>query len=77
MKEGENYVISFINLNFSFYRHRRTRRMLRWEDNISMSAKGIECHGVRWIILAQDKDDLQDLVNMVMHLWLPKSQGIY
>jgi len=30
------------------------RFMYRWEDNIKMDLKGIECEGVDWIHLAQD-----------------------
>jgi hypothetical protein len=45
-------------------RHRR-------EDNIKMELGEIELKGVDWINLAQDRDWLQALVNMVMNLWVP------
>jgi hypothetical protein len=45
------------------------RPRCRWEDNIKMDLKEME--GVDWINLAQDRDWLQALVNMVMNLWVP------
>ena len=47
----------------------RPRR--RWEDNIKMDLKGVECGGIDWIDLAQNKDRWRTLVNAVMDLRVP------
>jgi hypothetical protein len=41
----------------------------RWDDNIRMDLTGWEV--VNWIHLAEDRDEGQVLVNMVMNLQLP------
>jgi hypothetical protein len=43
----------------------------RWEDNIKMDLTEIECGGMHWIDLAQDRDQWWALVNTVMNLWVP------
>jgi hypothetical protein len=40
----------------------------RWEDNIKMDLQEMECGGMDWIELAQDRDRLRALVNAVMNL---------
>ena len=47
----------------------RPRR--RWEDNIKMDLQEVECAGVDWIELAQDRDRWRALVNAVMNLGIP------
>jgi hypothetical protein len=44
----------------------RPRR--RWVDNIKMDLKEIECGGMDWIDLAQDRVQWRALVNTVMNL---------
>jgi hypothetical protein len=44
----------------------RPRR--RWKDGIRMDLREIGWGGVDWIHLAQDRDQLQTLVNVVMNL---------
>jgi len=44
----------------------RPRR--RWEDNISMDLQGVECGGMDWIELAQDRDRWGALVTAVINL---------
>ena len=44
----------------------RPRR--RWEDNIRMDLQEVECGGIDWIELAEDRDIL---VNSVMNLGVP------
>jgi hypothetical protein len=47
----------------------RPRR--RWEDNIKMDLPKVECGGMDWIELAQDRDRWRALVNAVMKLRVP------
>jgi len=44
------------------------RRRRRWEDNIKMGLYEVECEGMDWIDLAQDKERLRALVNAVINL---------
>ena len=39
----------------------------RWEDNIKMNLQEVECGGMDWIELAQDRDRWRALVNTVMN----------
>ena len=43
----------------------------RWEDNIKMDLQEVECGGVDWIELAQDRYRWRALVNAVMSLRVP------
>jgi len=42
----------------------------RWEDNIRMELRDVECGGMDWIELAQDRDRCRVFVNAVMNYWL-------
>jgi hypothetical protein len=44
------------------------RPRLRWEHNITMDLQEMECGGVVWIGLTQDRDRLREIVNAVMKL---------
>jgi hypothetical protein len=52
--------------------HRPRRRSL---DNIKMDLREIEWDGVDWIDMAQDRDQLRALVNMVLNPRVPKNAG--
>jgi hypothetical protein len=43
----------------------------RWEDNIKMDLQKVECGGMDWINLAQDRDGWRALVTTVMNLRVP------
>ena len=45
----------------------------RWEDNIKMDLQEVECGGMDWIKLAQDRDRWRALVNVVMNLQVPQN----
>ena len=47
------------------------RPMRGWEDNINMDLDVVECWGMDWIELAQDRDRWRALVNAVMNLRVP------
>jgi hypothetical protein len=42
----------------------------RWEESIRMDLKETGEGGADWIHLAQDRDQWQAVVNMVMNLWV-------
>jgi hypothetical protein len=44
---------------------------IRWEDNIKMDLKEIECDGIDWLGLAHDRDQWRALVNTEMTLRVP------
>jgi hypothetical protein len=43
----------------------------RWEDNIEMDLQDVECGGMYWMELAQDRDRWRALVNVLMNLRVP------
>ena len=47
------------------------RPRCRWEDNIKMDLQEVECGGMDWIELAQDRDRWRALVNVVTNLRVP------
>jgi hypothetical protein len=49
----------------------------RWEDNIRMDVREIVWRGVDWILLAEDRDQWQAIVKLVMNLGFHKRQGIF
>jgi hypothetical protein len=51
----------------------RPRR--RWVDNIKIDLREIECDGMDWINLAEDRDQWTAFVNTVMNLRVPLNSG--
>ena len=47
----------------------RPRR--RWEDNIKMHLKEVDCNPEEWIDLPEDRDQWGDYVRAVMNLRVP------
>jgi len=43
----------------------------RWEDNIKMDLQEVECGGMDWIELAQNRDRGRELVNKIKNLRVP------
>ena len=39
--------------------------------NIKMDLQEVGCGGTDWIKMAQDRDRLRELVNVVINLWVP------
>jgi len=51
----------------------RPRR--RWEDNIKMDLQEVDCGGIDWIAVTQDRDRWGTLVNAVMNTRVPQNGG--
>jgi hypothetical protein len=47
----------------------------RWEDNIKVNVKEIECEVVDWIHLAQDRHQSQAVVSTVISHCVPQNVG--
>jgi hypothetical protein len=47
------------------------RPRFRWDDTIKMDLKKVECGGMDWIDLAQERDRWQALVNAVINFCVP------
>ena len=47
----------------------RPRR--KWENNIKMDLQEVECGGMDWIELAQDRDRWRELVSTVTNIQVP------
>ena len=50
---------------------RPVRPRHRWEDNIKIFLQRLDCGGMDWIDLAQDRDRWQVLVNALLILRVP------
>jgi len=47
----------------------------RWEDNVKLDLQEMECDGMDWIELAQDRDKWRALVSAVINLQVSKNAG--
>jgi hypothetical protein len=47
------------------------RPRLRWEDNIKIYFREVECESMDWIELAQDRDRWWALVNKIVNFPFP------
>jgi hypothetical protein len=47
------------------------RPMFKGEDNIKMDPQKVECEGMDWIDLGQERDRWRALVNAVMNIGVP------
>jgi hypothetical protein len=47
------------------------RPRCRWEGNIKMELQEVDCGGMDWCGLAQDRDRWREIVNAVMNLRVP------
>ena len=47
----------------------------RWEDSITIDLQAMECEGMDWIELAQERYSWWALVNVVMNLQIPSDVG--
>jgi hypothetical protein len=43
----------------------------RWEDNTGMDIREIGWEGVDWMHMAQEGDQWQAIMEMVVNLWVP------
>jgi hypothetical protein len=44
---------------------------VRWEDNIKMNLKEVECESMVWIYLVLDRDQWRDFVKTAMKFMVP------
>ena len=47
------------------------RPRCRWENNIKTDLQVVECGGMDWVELVQDRDRWRGVVNAVMNLQVP------
>jgi hypothetical protein len=65
----ELYNVCSLSTGICLCTEERPRR--GWEDNIKMDLQELECGGVDWIELAQDRNRWRALLNAVMSLRIP------
>ena len=47
------------------------RPRCRWEDNIKMDLREMDCDSGDWVDLAEDRDQWQTYIRVVMNLQVP------
>jgi len=67
---GEAYTV-FLGVGELEGKKQLGRPRRRWEDNIKMDLQEVECGGMQWTKLAQDRDRWRALVNALMNLRVP------
>jgi hypothetical protein len=68
---GEWYGVYRVSVEKHEERRQLGRPRRRWEDNIKMDLQEVECGGMDWIQLAQDRDRCQALVIAGMNFRVP------
>jgi len=68
---GENRVVSRVLVRKPEGNRPFGKPRLSWEDNIKMDLQEVECVGMDWIEMAQDRAKWRGLVNAVMNLRFP------
>ena len=68
---GERRGVYRVLVGKSDGKRRLGRPWRRWEDNIRTDLQEVECGGVDWIELAQDRHRWWKLVNVVMNCRVP------
>ena len=61
---GENRVVYIVLVRTSEGKNPLGRPRHKWEDNIKMDLQEVGCEGMDWISVAQDRDELQALLNV-------------
>jgi len=68
---GERRVIYMILMGKVEGKRPLEKPKRRWEDNIKMYLQEVECGGMDWIDVVQDRDRWRTVVNAVMNLRVP------
>jgi hypothetical protein len=69
--DGEDKGVYWVLMGKSEGKRPLERPRRRWEDNIRMDIQEVECGGMDWIELAQDRDRWRAIVDAVMNLRVP------
>ena len=71
MRMGERRGVNRVWVGKSEGKRTLGRPSRRWEDNIKMDLQEVECGGMDWIELAQNRDRGRELVNKIKNLRVP------
>ena len=71
MRMGERRGVNRVWVGKSEGKRTPGRPSRRWEDNIKMDLQEVECGGMDWIELAQNRGRGRELVNKIKNLRVP------